>query len=71
MGVGVLGAVLADVVKHAEVVLGHGQDGVRNLYPQQMERIVPEVHLIYKNAISRHVVSFTPYLNHNICNELY
>ena len=70
MGVGGLGAVLVDVVKHAEVVLGHEQDGATNLYLQQMERIVLEVHLIQKNAISRHVVSFTPYLNHNICNEL-
>ena len=58
MGVGGLGAVLVDVVKHAEVVLGHEQDGATNLYLQQMERIVLEVHLIHKNAISRHVVSF-------------
>ena len=58
MGVGGLGAVLVDVVKHAEVVLGHEQDGATNLYPQPMERIVLEVNLIHKNAISRHVVSF-------------
>ena len=51
MGVGVLGAVLADVVKHAEVVLGHEQDGATILYPQQMERIVLDLHLNHRYAI--------------------
>ena len=68
-GVGELGAVLADALKHAEVVKRHEQDDATNLYPQQMEQIVLEVHPSQQNATLRHAVSFNPYLNRNKCNE--
>ena len=57
-GVGGLGAVLADVLKRAEVVLEQEHDDATNLHLQQMEQIVLESHLIQQCAISRHVVSF-------------
>ena len=68
-GVGDLGAVLADVLKHAEVVIRHEQDDATALYPQQMEQTVLEVHPSQQNATLRHAVSFNPYLNRNKCNE--
>ena len=71
MGVGGLGAVLADVLKHAEVVIRHEQDDATTPYPQQMEKIVLEVHPSQQNATLRHAVSFNPYLNRNKCNEFY
>ena len=62
---------MADVLKHAEVVIRHEQDDATNLYPQQMEQIVLEVHPSQQNATLRHAVSFNPYLNRNKCNEFY
>ena len=56
-GVGGLGAVLADVLKRAEVVLEQEHDDATNLHLPQMEQIVLESHLIQQCAISRHVVS--------------
>ena len=70
-GVGEFGGVLADVLKHAEVVIRHEQDDATTLYPQQMEQIVLEVHPSQQNATLRHAVSFNPYLNRNKCNEFY
>ena len=64
---GELGTVLADVLKHAEVVIRNAQDDATTLYPQQMEQIVLEVHPSQQNATLRHAVSFNPYLNRNKC----
>ena len=57
-GVGGLGAVLADVLKHAEVVIRHEQDDATALYPQQMEQLVLEVNPSQQNATLRNAVRF-------------